>query len=161
MVLTNGHEWCIPLTVTDDRANEAVVAMRLRIKAVDAEMAELGRQKEAIEAQSNRLWYVRNALQEAIDQEESLLKPLDPTSIPELHPGADNLSDLLLATLKRSGPLKLEQLKKLAVRWAPLQDSNFPGRALNFALVGLQKGGHVDRQKDGSWVLTESGENRK
>jgi hypothetical protein len=141
--------------MTDETANEAVIAMRLRIKAIDAEAAALWRQEQAISQQRSRLLDVRRSLEVAIDHEEALLTPLDPVSIPEMHPtlSGQNLSDLLLEVLK-SGPKSLGELKEYGKRWMPLQESNFPGRAINFALVGLQKGGHVDRNKNGQWKLT-------
>jgi hypothetical protein len=141
------------IAMTDDTANEAVVAFRLRLRAIEAEIADLNRQEQIITAQRSRLFMLQRSLQETLDREEELLTPLDPHAIPEMHPtGGENLSDLLLEALK-AGPKTLEELKRLGAKWQPLQESNFPGRALNFALVGLQKGNHVDRSKTGHWNL--------
>jgi hypothetical protein len=148
-MVVNGYT----IAMTDDTANEAVVALRLRLRAIENEISDLQRQQQAIGAQSHRLHMLQRSLQETLDREEELLTPLDPNAIPEMHPtGGENLSDLLLEALK-TGPKSLDDLKKIGANWQPLQKSNFPGRALNFALVGLQKGNHVDRMKSGHWRL--------
>ena len=79
---------------------------------------------------------------------------VDESLVPAFHPTRDRrtLADLILQVLG-TGPKTLEQLKELGTLWAPVKDSAFPGRAINFALVGLQKGGYVERLENGSWKL--------
>lgn len=150
-MVVNGYT----IGMTDDTANETVIALRLRLRAIEKESDDLLQKERAMAAQRNRLNLLAMSLQETLDREEQLLTPLDPNAIPEMHPsGGENLSDLLLEALK-TGPKSLEELKRLGAKWRPLQESNFPGRALNFALVGLQKGNHVDRTKTGHWKLVE------
>jgi hypothetical protein len=49
--------------------------------------------------------------------------------------------------------MTLEELKNAGAGWPLLQGKDQPGRSLNFALVGLQKGGHVKRLESGAWAL--------
>lgn len=148
-MVMNGYT--IPMT--EDTANEAVVALRLRLRSIEAEINDLYRQEQTLGAQRHRLLSLKQSLQLTLDREEELLTPIDPNAVPEMHPtGGGNLSDLLLEALK-TGPHSLDDLKRIGANWPPLQESNFPGRALNFALVGLQKGNHVERLKSGNWKL--------
>jgi hypothetical protein len=83
---------------------------------------------------------------------------VDEATVPAFHPTRDNrtLADLVLRVLG-TGPKTLEELKEIgAETWAPIKGSTFPGRAINFALVGLQKGGYVERLKNGAWKIVPS-----
>jgi hypothetical protein len=65
-----------------------------------------------------------------------------------------SLSDWIVSAL-RTQPRSLEDLKRLLANAPMLRDHEWPGRAINFALVGLQKGGHVERASKtacGSWL---------
>lgn len=67
------------------------------------------------------------------------------------------LSTFLLGTLADGHPWSLDELKAKIAATDLLTDSPSPGRSLNFALVGLQRHGYVDRlatgRATGSWIL--------
>jgi hypothetical protein len=123
--------------------------LRERLNAVDEELAAMTRRRGI-------LLELRSALEALIAKEEQVRGEgeIDETIVPALHPTGANrsLSDYIVRALA-TGPKSLEQLKQVGAHWGALRESNSPGRALNFALVGLQKGKHVERLKDGSWKL--------
>jgi hypothetical protein len=134
--------------MTDDNSKtDSRPALRERLRAVEEELARLARRQEI-------LLEFRERLRVLIANEDMLHGEgdVDETTVPPLHPTGGNrsLSDYILRALA-TGPKTLEQLKQVGSHWGPLRDSNSPGRALNFALVGLQKGKYVERLKDGSW----------
>jgi len=93
---------------------------------------------------------------------EDALHSMGNGSEPELalHPsGGRSLSYLIVKALG-AGPQDLDELKRNPGLRLALKDSHYPGRAINFALVGLQKGGHVERLDNGAWRLV-SGDSRK
>lgn len=65
------------------------------------------------------------------------------------------LSKFLLGTLGDGRPWSLDELKAEIAATDLLADSSSPGRALNFALVGLQRHGYVERLETGKWVWTK------
>jgi hypothetical protein len=97
------------------------------------------------------------------------LRPSLPPKIEHDNPDAsiieDDISDrqtvaqLVLGILS-TGPKTLDQLKTIAAPYFS-SDDKAPGRALNFALVGLQKGGHVKRLENGVWQLSGWGQTGK
>jgi hypothetical protein len=123
-----------------------------RIKAIDTELVELTRRREALST-------LRRSVEQTLAQEDALHREVE--QIPAIHPTKSGmgLADLLLRLLE-SGPKSLEQLKEAGAGWPLLKDHNSPGRAINFALVGMQKGGHVERLPNETWKLI-SGSNRK
>jgi hypothetical protein len=134
--------------------------LRERLKTISAEMSELARRRE-------QLARLKQTIEAAIIQEQALqagaarsaTPPTEPPDEDVIHAaGAGNLSNLLMDALS-SGPKTLEELKVLAISWFPDALEKSPGRAINFALVGLQKGGHVDRLDNGAWTI--SGNSRK
>lgn len=70
-----------------------------------------------------------------------------------------SLSDWIVSAL-RTQPRSLEDLKRLLANAPMLRDHEWPGRAINFALVGLQKGGHVERLENGLWKLADQKRDR-
>jgi hypothetical protein len=137
-------------------------ALRNRLKSLAAELAEVGRRHE-------QLLRLQNTIEAALIQEEALhaaagratSAPIDDADDgPFLaRPDSRSLSKLLVAAL-RDGPKTLEELKQIGTAWFIGIDDKAPGRAINFALVGLQKGGHVERLVNGAWNLV-SVETRK
>jgi hypothetical protein len=130
-------------------------ALRDRLKAVDGELLDLTRRREQLAA-------LRASIEATLNHEEALHGGGDPIALaPAVHPSTSGmgLADLLLRLLA-DGPQSLEQLKSAGAGWPHLKDHNSPGRAINFALVGMQKGGHVERLPDDTWKLV-SGSNRK
>jgi hypothetical protein len=133
--------------------------LRLRLKSIDVEMAEMDRRRE-------QLLRHKETIEAALIQEQALAASRSAAGMPEASPddpdhGVDeeapaeraNLSKLLMAALS-SGSKNLAELKVIL-------DPHFPGgangRAINFALVGLKKGGHVQRNKvTGYWRISES-----
>lgn len=123
-------------------------ALRDRLASIDAELLDLTRRREMLAA-------LRNSVQATLNHEEAVHKNGDPVALaPALHPTSSGmgLADLLMRLLE-SGPKSLEQLKEAGGGWPMLKGHNSPGRAINFALVGLQKGGHVSRRDDEKWEL--------
>jgi hypothetical protein len=131
-----------------DLTNDLRPAIRERLRAVETELTDLPQRQKKLEA-------LRDSLKAMLAHEDALHgEGVDESLIPAFHPTRDRrtLADLILLVLG-TGPKTLEQLKELGTTWAPVKDSPFPGRAINFALVGLQKGGYVERLENGSWKL--------
>jgi hypothetical protein len=102
-----------------------------------------------------KLEALRDSLRALLESEDALrAEGIDESLVPVFHPTNDRrtLADLILLVLG-TGPKTLDQLKQIAVAWPQVRDSTFPGRAINFALVGLQKGGYVERLENGAWKL--------
>jgi hypothetical protein len=140
-----------------DLTNDLRPAILERLRAVEAELADLPHRQKKLEA-------LRDSLKAMLAHEEALHgdNAIDESMVPAFHPTNDRrtLADLILRVLG-TGPKTLDQLKEIGAAWAPVRDSQFPGRALNFALVGLQKGGYVERLDNGAWKLVpeKSGNN--
>lgn len=130
--------------------------LRERLASIDAELMDLTRHRE-------RLVTLRSSIEATLNHEDAVHGDGDPMALaPALHPTQSGmgLADLLLRLLE-AGPKTLDQLKRAGGGWPLLKDHSSPGRAINFALVGLQKGGHVIRNtEEGTWQLV-SGDNRK
>jgi len=136
------------LNMVIDLTNDLRPAVRERLRAVEAELADLPLRQKKLEA-------LRDSLKAMLAHEDALHgEGVDESFVPAFHPTRDRrtLADLILVVLG-TGPKTLDQLKELSSSWAPVRDSTFPGRAINFALVGLQKGGYVERLENGSWKL--------
>jgi len=131
-------------------------ALRERLDSIDAELLNLTRRRE-------QLATLRSSVEATFNHENAVHGEGDPVALaPALHPTPSGmgLADLLLRLLE-DGPKSLDQLKGAGGGWPLLQGHSSPGRAINFALVGLQKGGHVRRNsKEETWELV-SGQNRK
>lgn len=123
-------------------------SLRDRIKSIDAELLELTRRREQLTA-------LRGSVEATLNHEEAVHGNGDPVYLaPAIHPtnSGRGLADLLIRLLK-GGPMTLEELKNAGAGWPLLQGKEQPGRSLNFALVGLQKGGHVKRLENGAWAV--------
>jgi len=123
-------------------------ALRDRLKSIDAELLELTRRREQLTA-------LRSSAEATLNHEEAVHGNADPMYLaPAIHPSNSGrgLADLLIRLLK-AGPMTLDELKNAGAGWPLLQGKDQPGRSLNFALVGLQKGGHVRRLENGAWAL--------
>jgi hypothetical protein len=136
-------------------------ALRERLKTIDAELTELSQRRE-------RLARLRKSVEATLAEEEAVetvhhlvAAPLVAGSpvlgAPQLT--QKNLSDWIVAAL-RNRPRDVDDLKQVLANAPMLRDHRSPGRAINFALVGLQKGGHVERLADGKWKLS-SGASQK
>jgi hypothetical protein len=123
--------------------------LRKRIRALEAELAEMDERRPKL----LKLLATYKAL---LSQEDAVHSDgVDEASVPRIHPTRDNrsLADLILRVLG-TGPKTLDELKEIgSENWAAIKGSTFPGRAINFALVGLQKGNYVERLKDGRWKI--------
>jgi hypothetical protein len=132
-----------------DLTNDLRPAILERLRAVEAELSDLPHRQKKLEA-------LRDSLRGMLAHEEALHSDsaVDEAMVPAFHPTSDRrgLADLILRVLG-TGPKTLEQLKDLGSHWPAVRDSAFPGRAINFALVGLQKGGYVERLENGAWNL--------
>jgi hypothetical protein len=97
---------------------------------------------------------LRRSIEQTLAQEDALRGNASEISVPVLHSSASGrgLADCLLQLLA-TGPKTLEQLKDKGAGWPLLKDHNSPGRAINFALVGLQRGGYVERLENETWKL--------
>jgi len=137
-----------PPMVTD-LTNDLRPALRERLRAVELELADLPHRQKKLEA-------LRDSLRAMLTHEDALHgdSEVDESLVPAFHPthGRHSLADLILRVLG-TGPKTLDDMKKLGTLWPQVKDSTFPGRAINFALVGLQKGGYVERLENGSWKL--------
>src|ERR1043165_184475 len=124
--------------------------LRTRLHRAKGELSEIDERRP-------KLVKLIETYEALIAQEQSIRadQEIDESTVPAFHPTNDNrsLADLIIRVLG-TGPKTLEELKEVGIAsgWAPIRDSNFPGRAINFALVGLQKGGYVER-KDKLWKL--------
>jgi hypothetical protein len=149
MVLTFGPMVYYGSPMVTDLTNDLRPAIRERLRAIEVELADLPHRKMKLEA-------LRDALKSMLAHEDALHGEgeVDESLVPAFHPTRDRrtLADLIFLVLG-TGPKTLEQLKELGITWAPIRDSAFPGRAINFALVGLQKGGYVERLENGSWKI--------
>jgi hypothetical protein len=135
--------------MVDDAADDPRTTLRKRIRVIESQIAEIDQRRP-------RLVKLLATYKALLTQEEAVQGDgdIDETTVPVFHPTHDNrsLADLIVRALG-TGPKTLEELKEIGMAsWSPVKDSNFPGRAINFALVGLQKGGYVER-KDGVWKL--------
>ena len=95
-----------------------------------------------------------------LDSREKLLRALlaqdeGPDSEPIVFESDSTLSPLILDALK-GGPKSLSELKKIGENWPQLRASRSPGRSINFTLVALQRGDHVERSDTGLWKLPRS-----
>lgn len=132
-----------------DLTNDLRPALRERLRTIELELADLPHRQRKLEA-------MRDSLKAMLAHEDALHgeADVDESLVPAFHPTRDRrtLADLILLVLG-TGPKTLDELKNLAVNWPQVRDSTFPGRAINFALVGLQKGDYVERLENGSWKL--------
>jgi hypothetical protein len=137
-----------PAMVTD-LTSDLRPALRERLRAIEIELADLPHRQKKLEA-------LRESLKAMLAHEDALHGDgeVDESLVPAFHPTRDRrtLADLILLVLG-TGPKTLDQLKEIGATWPPVKDSTFPGRAINFALVGLQKGGYVERLKDSAWKI--------
>jgi hypothetical protein len=143
-----------------DNTTDPRLPLRSRIRYIDGQIAE-------IDVRRAKLLKLRNTYEMILSQEDSLddgvltdleADGVDEAAVPAFHPTSrGSLADYIIKVLG-TGAKSLEELKFVAAQfqWGPLKESNFPGRALNFALVGLQKGGHVERQENGKWKLVSA-----
>ena len=134
--------------------------LRDRLDAIDAEIAEL-EQRRALLCDHKKL------IETLMAQEKALLTDMPLTAVPlttgppalgapQLMPNeSTSLSDWITRAL-RSGPRDLDDLKRVLANAPALKEHQSPGRAINFALVGLQRGGHVERLDNRKWKLSES-----
>ena len=120
-------------------------ALHKRIAGIDAELADIRRREETLSA-------LRKNIEQTLAAEDLLAGEVE--QIAPLHPSTSGmgLADLLIRLLE-TGPKSLEQLKDAGAGWPHLKGHSSPGRAINFALVGMMKGGHVSRLADGRWKL--------
>lgn len=131
-----------------DFTNDLRPAIHERLRVIEAELADLPNRQRKLEA-------LRDSLTAMLAHENALHSDgVDESLVPVFHPTDDRrgLGDLIIRVLG-TGPKTLDQLKEIGANWAPVRDSPFPGRAINFALVGLQKGGYVERLANGPWKL--------
>lgn len=125
-----------------------------RLRAVEVELERLPDRQRMLEE-------LRDSLKALIAREDALRdddQAVDESVVPAFHPTKEKnrtLADFIVQVL-RSGPKSLDRLKLLGASLPHLMNSNSPGRAINFALVGLQKGGHVERLADGTWKLVSA-----
>lgn len=129
--------------------NELTQMMRQRLKDIDDELIDISRRRE-------KLLKLKATIEAAVLQEDALdagrsIADMDDAGFDDEEAAAPpKLSQLLLAALA-DGPRNLAQLKEIL---APQLGGEVNGRAINFALVGLKKGKHVQRnKKDGRWRL--------
>jgi hypothetical protein len=128
-------------------------ALRQRLKAIAEERANIA-------ARLKRLERLETLALELIAEDDNNLPTANNQASLPLHPtGRSSLSDFLMSAL-RTGPKTLDELKAIPELAHYTRAALHPGRAINFALVGLQKGEHVERLEDGTWKLA-SGESRK
>jgi hypothetical protein len=138
--------------------------LRQRLISINAELVDIARRHEKLTA-------LKGTIEAAILQEDALAASRDADMsgvMPRDNPDAafddeeaaapsPNLSRLLLSALT-DGPRSLEQLKDALDPQIP---GGANGRAINFALVGLQKGGHVHRDQTlKTWRLVRADEVR-
>jgi hypothetical protein len=147
--------WCTYSSMATPMRMDIRPALRDRLESIDAELVDLTRRREQLAA-------LRSSVEATLNHEEALHGNADEAALaPAIHPtpSGQSLSDLILRLLDGQ-PMTLEQLKNAGAGWPLLQGKDFPGRAINFALVGLQKGGYVERLENGAWQKI-SGSNRK
>lgn len=135
--------------------------LRERLDAIDAEVAELDRRRELLLKHKDTI--------EALMAQEKTLSALENVQLaakslttgppilgtPQPTPNEPSLSVWIVKAL-RSGARDLDDLKRVLANAPALKEHQSPGRAINFALVGLQRGGHVDRLDNGKWVLSSA-----
>ena len=109
---------------------------------------DLDRQLKAIEAQRVTVVALLRAEEERFGNLENHPRVVA-FDIKPVH----NLSDLLRTYLADGGQLSTQRLAELAVSSRHPFGDKSPGRSVHFALVGLQRGGHVERCENGSWCL--------
>ncbi|SRR5712691_3719451 len=67
--------------------------------------------------------------------------------------GGTNLASFLQLLLSDGKPRALREIVNIVVaRGGLVRQHTKPGRAIHFALLGLQNRGHVERGKDRAWV---------
>jgi hypothetical protein len=139
--------------------NALATMLRERLKSLKGEMADLDRLREQLARH-------QETIEAALIQEEALSAGRTASGLPDDIPHDDpnasvsddsvedrqTVAELVLGILS-TGPKTLEQLKMVAAPYFS-SESKAPGRALNFALVGLQKGGRVERIENGVWQLS-------
>jgi hypothetical protein len=150
MVLTLEPVLYYGSAMVDDATDDPRAALRRRIRVIESQIADIDERRP-------KLIKLLATYKTLLSQEEAVQgngSDIDEATVPAFHPTHDNrsLADLIVRVLG-TGPKTLEELKEIGTAtWSPVKDSTFPGRAINFALVGLQKGGYVER-KDGVWKL--------
>jgi hypothetical protein len=127
----------------NDPSTDIRPVLRARLTGIDTELVEIERRREA-------LFAARKSIERALDDEDRLAGEVD--QVAPLHPSASGMgfADLLLRLLD-TGPKTLDQLKDAGAGWPLIRDHKSPKRAINFALVGMSRGGHVERLDDGRW----------
>ena len=125
-----------------------------RLKSVDAQLVRVSARRR------DALMNLRRSIEQTLAQEDALRHDAGGRPVPVIHPTTSGmgLGDLLLRLLQ-TGPKTLEQLKSAGEGWPLLNGHNSPGRAINFTLVGLQRGGRVEQLKNeiGNWFPVKAG----
>lgn len=147
------------LSFVSSSSSSFAATLRDRLDVIDAEIAEL-------EQRLAMLRDHKNLIETLMAQEKALLADTPLTAVPlttgppilgapQLTQNEPSLSDWITKAL-RSGPRDLDDLKRVLANAPALKEHPSPGRAINFALVGLQRGGHVERLDNGKWKLSSS-----
>lgn len=126
--------------------------LRQRLREIAAHRREL---QERFEAQMTALERHETKIQALLEAEDALLVSSRqdikaPTVVPN-----KTLRDYVLGALADGEPRPLKELKNLARQAAWPIDEASSGRAINFTLVGLQRGGRVERLTTGEWRLKQ------
>lgn len=126
-------------------------ALQGRLKSIDDELMRLSKRRE-------HLSKLRETVSTALAQEEALMGAIPDQPELVLHPtgGRGSLANDVINALSK-GSRTLDDLKRISASWFPEGYEKQPGRAINFVLVGLQRGGYVERLESGAWQLTNKG----
>lgn len=118
-------------------------------------LMEAEAQHMRIQSELNTVTQLVNSLKALIDAEERRWEqqPLF-AGIPNITKGRTPLSRFLISNLIQ-GPKSVDSLKQEAEGSGLLKDSKYPGRAIHFALVGMKRGGLVEKS-NGLWHLKAS-----
>jgi hypothetical protein len=125
--------------------------LRERLVAISAKRKDLHRALDMCEVQED-------CIKRMLAEEELLWESVSPRLFDEPAPavGGTTLSQVLLDTLKAKGaPATLDELKDAAIKRGVPFGEKKPGRAIHFALIGMQQHALVKRAEGGRWTLAE------
>ncbi len=123
--------------------------LRVRLVKLDKERIELQRELCKVSDQME-------AVRKMLSEEERIWKDGHPTLFDNPPSGRTGLAEALVTILReRSEPATLNELKDAATTSGISFGKKKPGRAVHFALIGMQQHGLVRRTADGRWKLEE------
>jgi len=124
--------------------------LRERLESITAD-------RRRLEAKLGDLKRAEDGVKALLSQEEEHFASLSSPLFPEVEAtNCTGLAPLILVAMKKKNrPLDLQELKEELAKTSYNFGEKNPGRAIHFALVGLDQNGVVERLEDRRWTIKQ------